>query len=122
MEWIRTPNNQGIYSDRIFLQRYALATLYYLTGGKQWTDSDDWLSETTEFDWFSSSSLSRICDGDGNIVELNLADNNLRGKVPPELGVLANSLLALTLSKNKLTGDIPSSLSRVTSLSKYCPS
>jgi hypothetical protein len=122
MEWIRTPNNQGIYSDRIFLQRYALATLYYSTGGDQWTDSDDWLSETTECDWFSSSSLSRICDDDGNIVELNLADNNLRGKVPPELGALTNRLLALTLSKNKLTGDIPSSLSRITSLSKYYPS
>jgi hypothetical protein len=118
MEWIRTPHNQGIYSDRIFLQRYALATLYYSTGGEQWTVSDDWLSETTECDWFSSSSLSRICDDDGNIVELNLANNNLRGKVPPELGVLANRLLALTLSKNKLTGDIPSSLSRITSLSK----
>lgn len=32
-------------------QRYGLATLYFATTGAQWTDSENWLTDTTECDW-----------------------------------------------------------------------
>jgi hypothetical protein len=91
MQWIRTPNNQGIYSDRVFLQRYALATVYYATGGEQWSSSDRWLTNSTECEWYSSSE-EPICDSEGNLLELNLSDNNLLGIFPPEVTMLSNSL------------------------------
>jgi hypothetical protein len=93
MQWIRTPNNVGIYNDRIFLQRYALATLYYSTEGNNWIASDAWLTNATECEWYSSSQQpALICDADRNILELNLANNNLRGTIPAELALLAGSL------------------------------
>jgi hypothetical protein len=93
MQWIRTPNNVGIYNDRIFLQRYALATLYYSTEGNNWIASDSWLTNATECEWYSSSQQpALICDADRNILELNLANNNLRGTIPAELALLAGSL------------------------------
>jgi hypothetical protein len=87
MQWIRSPNNAGIYNDRIFLQRYALATLYYSTGGDQWKSSELWLTDATECNWVSST-----CDEEGYIMEISLANNNLRGTVPPELDLLSDSL------------------------------
>jgi hypothetical protein len=91
MQWIRTPNNDEIYNDQRFLQRYALATLYYSTGGDQWASSVSWLTNANECEWVS---LSRppICDAEGNIVEIDLTGNKLKGQLPQDLEILSNSL------------------------------
>ena len=46
---------------------------------------------------------------------LTLAENQLTGQIPPELGRLED-LEWLTLSQNKLSGKIPDSLSSLTDL------
>lgn len=92
MEWIRTSGAFDNFDEQVLLQRYALATLYFSTGGEQWGTSTGWLTDAAECDWYTSSTISRICDFNGNIVELNLSGNNLVGSIPPELNLLSGSL------------------------------
>jgi hypothetical protein len=89
MEWIRTPVNSGIYTDRRFLARYALATFYYSTHGEKWENSEQWLTQAHECDWFSYNADTPSCDEDMNIIEIDLSRNNLRGTLPPELTLLS---------------------------------
>ena len=50
-----------------------------------------------------------------NLETLSLWDNELRGEIPVELGVLAN-LKVLYLNNNELSGEIPSGLGNLTNL------
>ena len=52
------------------VDRFALATFYYSTGGEQWRNNDAWLSEEDACDWFGVR-----CDGD-TIVELNMGKSS----------------------------------------------
>ena len=93
MQWIRTPNNNGIFNDQIFLQRYALATIYYSANGVGWLSSDGWLTDSTECEWYSKSQdPTSICNSEGLLVELDLSSNNLIGDLPPEIAFLSDSL------------------------------
>jgi hypothetical protein len=101
MQWIRTGNNIGIYEDRRFLQRYALAALYYSTNGEAWSQTGLWLTAANECDWLSFSEADApACDSAGNILYMDLAENNLRGPLPPDL-----ALLARTLGKYSIAAD-----------------
>lgn len=92
IEWLNSANNDGISSEDQLLQRYALATLFYATSGNSWTSSTTWLSQAGECTWYSSSSSGSVCDSNGNIVTLQLEENNLRGTLPKELAILSSSL------------------------------
>ena len=101
MQWLRSDANQGIFDDVIFIQRFALATLYYSSGGEQWTSSSGWMTEASECEWYSSSTSSQsICDADGRLLELNLSNNNLAGTIPPELNLLSAALSKFAFSFN----------------------
>ena len=52
-----------------------------------------------------------------NLTELVLADNQLTGEIPPELGGLSN-LTWLSLWGNQLTGEIPPELGRLSNLTR----
>ena len=54
-------------------------------------------------------------DGEGQVTGLRLFWNNLRGQLPPELGVLT-SLWEPYLYGNQLTGSVPAELGSLTSL------
>jgi hypothetical protein len=90
MQWLKSSANQGIYDDAVFIQRFALATLYYSTGGDQWKSSSEWLTDSPECEWYTSSTLVTICDEEGSLFELNLSGNNLVGSIPPELNLISN--------------------------------
>ena len=93
MQWIRTQDNAGIYEDRRFLQRYALAALYYSTDGEAWSRTGSWLTAANECDWLSFSEFDvPACDSAGNVIYMDLAENNLRGPLPPDLALLARTL------------------------------
>lgn len=111
MQWLLTSANIGVYKDSTLIQRYALASLYYATGGEQWLDSSSWLTDVSECEWYSSSDMGSICDVDENLLELNLRGNSLTGSLPPELNLLSNSLTTLHLGDNKISGQIPPELS-----------
>ena len=110
----RTP--KPTYTVTIFregVDRATLTALYNSAGGASWTKNDNWGSPTEPLDQW----LGVKVDGNGNVTELALPDNNLSGTLPAELGSLI-SLNALDLSENRLSGTLPdlSTLTILTSL------
>jgi Leucine-rich repeat (LRR) protein len=94
----------------------VLVTLYNATDGPNWAQNTNWLSDKPLREWHGVHT-----DGRGRVWHLNLASNNLKGELPPELGGLSN-LTRLGLSDNQLTGEIPAELgglSALTSLGLY---
>ncbi len=81
--------------------RDALVALYNATGGPNWTNNTNWLSDIQISRWHGV-----VTDNQGKVIELNLTENNLVGSIPPEIGDLTE-LIALYLSENKLSGPIP---------------
>ena len=81
--------------------RAALVALYKATGGKYWTNRDNWLSDVPLKDWYGVE-----VNGEGRVISLDLSQNELAGELPPELGNLA-ALERLGLYRNGLTGAIP---------------
>lgn len=90
--------------------REALVALYNATGGANWRDSANWLSDAPLDDWYGVKT-----DSDGRVVEISLWANNLRGQIPSDLGNLAR-LERLNLFMNRLNGEIPSELGMLSNL------
>lgn len=83
LNWL-LGNADRSYSDERKIQRYALATLYYITNGSSWRENFEWLSDTDECGWYSRKPTCSF----GSVVVLNLADNNLVASMPPEIALL----------------------------------
>jgi len=116
MEWLRTPSGfSGVSDDDIFLQRYALATLYYSTAGESWTSNDRWLSDSNVCDWFSSAG-SLLCNDDSIVTALVLTNNGLSGNLPNEIGILSQLELIMLSGNTRLTGPVPSTLQTLSNL------
>jgi Leucine-rich repeat (LRR) protein len=110
-----------MYSDARLLQRYALATFYYSTHGEDWFFQTNWLSDMDECFWYSRSPQSP-CDIDGGLQNLELDYNNINGELPPELGLLSNSLERIVLrgGPNSVTsGTLPSELGYLTKMANF---
>ena len=90
--------------------RVALEALYRATGGDDWTDNTNWLSDEPLGEWYGVNTY----DND-RARYLELKDNNLTGRIPADVGLL-DSLLSFNLSQNDLAGPIPSSIGRLTRL------
>ena len=65
-------------SDRDFLM-----ALYHATGGENWTQSENWLTDQPLSEWSGVEA-----DADGRVIGLSLRNNKLTGPIPPELGAL----------------------------------
>ncbi len=91
-------------------EREILEILYEATGGPNWTNRDNWLTDAPLRDWHGVS-----VDGDGRVRVLWLGDNNLTGTISPELGEFPN-LRSVYLSGNNLTGEIPPELGNLSTL------
>ena len=89
-----------------------LEALYDATGGPDWTNSENWLTEAPLSEWHGV----RVDDQE-RVVGLSLFANRLRGAIPAELGKLTE-LRRLVLARNYsgLTGPIPAGLSNLTNL------
>ena len=81
--------------------REILEMLHAATGGRDWIDARNWLTDAPLGEWRGVE-----VDDQERVVELRLWDNGLTGRLPPELGDLAH-LEYLRLSDNALTGTIP---------------
>ena len=85
--------------------REILETFYEATGGDDWVDNTNWLSDEDLSEWHGVSAYQ------GRVEYLRLRENNLVGTIPPELGGL-EELFILSLSTNRLSGPIPAELSK----------
>ncbi|KAG7368266.1 RHS repeat-associated core domain containing protein [Nitzschia inconspicua] len=114
--WLESTSNDDVSTEEIFLQRYALATLYYATNGERWNDNTAWLSSTNECSWFSTATTLDVCDNFGRYLSIDLQENNLSGKIPEEIAILSNSLKTVNLRANQILGEIPPSLQDLTNV------
>lgn len=99
--------------------RYFSVTLYFATGGDQWTQcspgdtscASPWLTGN-HCDWFGIT-----CDEAGRMTSMEFtSDNGLAGVIPPEV-YLAEKLETFVITDNKLEGTIPETMSQLTNLS-----
>ncbi|MYC07557.1 MAG: hypothetical protein F4X57_10380 [Chloroflexi bacterium] len=92
-------------------EREVLRDFYFYTGGSDWTNNTNWLSNRSLDQWHGVT-----VNGQGQVTQLALDENNLVGSLPAELGNLSN-LTRLALNRNSLTGAIPSGLGSLSNLS-----
>ncbi len=90
--------------------RETLKLLYHLTGGADWTNSENWLTEAPIDEWYGVTT-----DAAHQVLSIDLRSNRLVGPIPSELGRLS-SLTSLLLSNNELAGPIPSELGQLSRL------
>ena len=90
--------------------REILESLFEATGGADWTNASNWLTDAPLGEWNGVET-----DNDGRVIELRLSGNNLSGPIPPEIGDL-DLLRNLDLGSNLLTGPIPSQLGNLPNL------
>ena len=90
--------------------REIVEILYEATGGRDWTNNQNWLTDAPLRDWYGV----RV-DNQGRVTALDLDANDLVGPIVPELGSLTN-LTRLDLRLNGLTGTIPPTLGNLASL------
>jgi hypothetical protein len=113
LQWLQNNSNLESYPLVRRLQRFALATLFFSTGGdRRWNNNSGWLSDENECNWFSSESLP--CR-EGNLTLLALRNNALRGTISPEISLLS-SLEILRVQENILTGFLPTTLGELVRL------
>ena len=97
----------AVWSDRT---RRALVALYESTGGPNWFDNDNWLTNKPLGSWYGVE-----VDAAGHVTGLELRGNNLEGQIPPELGDL-DGLSKLSLRNNELTGRLRPELGNLINL------
>lgn len=90
--------------------REILTALYDATGGPDWTNKLNWLTDRPLHEWHGVG-----LNADGRVTLLQLPANNLAGLLPPELGSLA-ALEQLYLYSNNLAGPIPPELGNLSQL------
>ena len=78
------------------LDRGALVALFNATCGLTWPNNEGWLTASPVGEWHGVT-----VNGSGRVVGLDLRENNLRGKMPAELGNLGQlEVLALPEQSN----------------------
>ena len=92
--------------------RAVLETFYQATGGSGWTNNASWLSDKPLNQWHGVST-----NGQGQVTQLVLRDNNLSGSLPATLGNL-ESLQVLSLDRNSIGGSLPTELGNLSNLTR----
>ncbi len=119
LEGLQTHRGSGVQC--VASDRAALEALYHATGGPNWADNANWLSDAPLGEWYGVET-----DSAGQVAGLNLAGrrdaatgewvrHGLNGPVPAALANLS-SVESLDLSVNQLAGAIPPELGSLSDL------
>ncbi len=100
--------------------RAALVALYEATGGPNWRNNENWLTDAPLGEWYGVS-----VNAEGRVVKLDLTwrspynhitwGNNLVGEIPPDLGNLS-ALQYIRLTDYGISGSIPPELGTLSEL------
>ena len=82
----------------------ALAALYDSLDGVNWINNAGWNSNSSDCDYCNWHGV--VCDENGEVLELQLVNNNLAGALPSEIGLLSE-LEILSIQDNNISGSIP---------------
>ena len=129
MMWLLQNVNLDSYTNNKKIQRYALAVFYYSTNGDGWGENLWWMSDEDECMWYNkqvasgypSCEISTSYDKSRTFSSLDLSFNNVRGTIPPELGLLSG-LRRVDLDGGPsgfLTGTIPSDLGHLNLIESF---
>jgi hypothetical protein len=116
VRWLIDDDRDTTMDDEQALrQRYVLATLWFLqkttTGFGTGDDhTRTWMTRLDECEWFDVR-----CTDRGRVTALLLGEDNVRGEIPNDLGLLTG-LTSLSMWGNRLSETIPSSLGALTAL------
>ena len=95
--------------------RAALVALFEATGGPNWANNDNWLTQAPLDQWHGVTTNRA-----GRVTGLSMWRNDLNGPIPPEIGELSKlevlSLVNSRLRAPGLTGTIPAALARLSNL------
>ena len=92
--------------------RLALEAFYDATGGPGWSQRTNWKTSAALGEWHGVET-----DANGWVISLDLSRNNLSGPLPTALGHLTR-LERLDLSRNNLSGPIPTVLGQLATLER----
>ena len=121
----RTVANYGAHSSPDLTDRDILELFYHATGGPNWANNENWLSDNPLGEWYGVTT-----DADGRVTELDFMDeeaagrflsaleeasNRLTGEIPPEIDGLSR-LRSLDLRFNQIGGELPEELGNIPSL------
>ncbi|CAB9499816.1 Leucine Rich Repeat [Seminavis robusta] len=105
--WLST--GPAITDNLVLTQRFTLALFHYSTTGTGWRTTTNWMSDTSECNWFGVT-----CSG-SNLQQIELVQNGVNGAIPSELGLMTQ-LSTLSLDQNTVKTPIPSNLFSLASL------
>jgi len=88
-----------------------LNILYHSLGGGLWSNNGNWFNSDYNYcAWYGIT-----CTGNRQIGSIDLGENDLRGSIPSEIGLLSQ-LTFLSFNTNNLSGSIPSEIGQLTQL------
>ncbi len=108
--WLLLTGGNARAQGSVATDRAAMVALYNATGGANWTNNTNWLTNEALSEWHGLDT-----DTTGRVTGLRLENNGLIGEIPAELGDLTN-LIALRLYSNSLSGEIPAALGGLANL------
>ena len=112
LNWILYNDTMNLqYNSSNLMQRYILMTFFHNLSGEDWFRNDGFGTGQHECKWFGIG-----CSSKNNVKELKMENNNLRGSMPTEIGLLS-SLEGLFFLRNKIQGTIPSEIGQLSKLS-----
>ena len=94
-----------------YTEREILEIFYNALDGPNWDINYDWLTDKPLSEWHGI----KVHENSNSKFTIDLYCNNLKGKIPKEIGKLIN-LKRLNLSCNFLSGEIPEEIGKLTNL------
>ncbi len=92
LQWLVERSNFQSWPFQQQVQRDAMATIYYATGGLSWSNAGgNWLKNENECTWVQGSQEGDFCVENGTELHyLNQTNNTLTGKMPDEIRLLSS--------------------------------